>query len=172
MIYTLPGRKPSIHENTFIAPSADIIGSVSIDINCSIWFNTVLRGEADRLTIGHDSNIQDNSVLHTDPGIELEIGNYVTVGHCVMLHGCKIGDYSLIGIGSTILNNASIGRYCLVGANTLITECKTFPDYSLIMGSPGKVIRSLNDREIRALEQSAATYVTKIELYKQIDKID
>jgi carbonic anhydrase/acetyltransferase-like protein (isoleucine patch superfamily) len=160
VIARLGDRQPVIEgSGHFIAPNATIIGSVRIKAGASIWFNAVLRGDNDWIEIGENSNVQDASVLHTDPGIVLNVGNNVTVGHRVMLHGCEIGDGSLVGIGSTILNKAVIGKACLVGAHSLITEGKRFPDGVLIVGSPAKVVRELDANERNMLLQSAAVYV-------------
>ena len=160
MIYALGDRKPEFEgSGHFVADNATVIGSVRLGDSASVWFNCVLRGDNDWLVVGERSNIQDGSVLHTDDGIELVIGKNVTVGHKVMLHGCTIGDNSLIGIGSTVLNKAQIGNNCIVGANSLVTEGKTFPDGSLILGSPAKVARSLSDEEIAFIKWSADIYV-------------
>ena len=160
MIYTLGDRAPILEgAGHFIADNATVIGSVRLGDQASVWFNCVLRGDNDWLTIGARSNIQDGSVLHTDEGIELIVGAGVTVGHKVMLHGCSIGDNSLIGIGSSVLNGAQIGRDCLVGAHALVTENKVFPDRSLILGAPAKVVRELSDEEIAHIRWSADVYV-------------
>ena len=160
MILALGEREPVIEgDGHFIAGNASVIGSVRLRDRSSVWFNCVLRGDNDWIDIGERSNIQDNSVLHTDPGLELVVGNGVTVGHRVMLHGCRVGDNSLIGIGSTILNGATIGSNCVVGAHSLITENKEFPDGSLIMGAPAKVARPLSDDEVEMLKRSADIYV-------------
>lgn len=167
MIYTLEGRAPKfLGPDYFIADSASVIGSVTLHQNASIWFNCVVRGDTDDLIIGENTNIQDGSVLHTDPGIQLRIGRDVTVGHMVMLHGCEIGDNSLIGIKSVILNNARIGRNCIIGANTLITEGKQIPDNSLVMGSPGKVVRQVTPEEAKVLTLQAAHYVENARRYR------
>ncbi len=171
MIYTLPDRSPDIHPSSFIAPSADIIGSVHIGACASIWFNTVLRGDNDDITIGQNSNVQDGSVLHTDPGLPLWVDDNVTIGHSVMLHGCRIGCYSLIGIGTTILNHATIGERCLVGAHSLITEGKCFPDRTLILGAPAKAVRALTDQEVHNLNQAPALYTDKIPRYRHLQAI-
>ena len=168
MIYTLANRRPTIHADSFIAPSAELIGSVDIGRHASIWFNTTLRGDNDLIRVGARANVQDNSMLHVDPGAPLTIEADVTIGHGVMLHGCRIGAGSLVGIGSIILNHAELGASCLVGANTLITEGKTFPANSLILGSPGKVVRQLNAEEIHGLRQAAQLYVDKIAAYRQL----
>jgi carbonic anhydrase/acetyltransferase-like protein (isoleucine patch superfamily) len=160
VIASLGERKPVIQgSGQFIAPNATIVGSVRIRAGVSIWYNAVLRGDNDWIDIGENSNIQDGSILHTDPGMALKIGSNVTVGHRVMLHGCEIGDGSLIGIGSTVLNKAKIGRQSLVGAHSLVTEGKSFPDGVLIVGSPAKVVRELNDQERELLLRSADIYV-------------
>jgi len=160
MIYSLGDREPEFEgDGHFVAPSASIIGSVTLKQGASVWFNAVLRGDNDLIEIGRNSNIQDGAVLHTDPGIELIVGDNVTVGHRAMLHGCTIGNNSLIGIGSTILNHAKIGGDCLVGAHSLITEGKEFPDGVLILGSPAKMIRELTEQEMESLKSSADVYV-------------
>lgn len=168
MIYSLDERRVEFHgEDWFIADNATVIGSVILKNNASVWFNAVVRGDNDVITIGENSNIQDSSILHTDPGILLTIGNGVTVGHLVMLHGCTIGDNSLIGIKSVILNNVVIGKNCLIGAKTLIPEGKVIPDGSLVLGSPGKVVRELSEADIQRLQVSAANYVRSFKRYKQ-----
>ena len=160
MIASLGERRPEfIGDGQYIAPNASIIGSVRLKSNASVWFNAVLRGDNDWVEIGVNSNIQDGSVLHADPGLPLTIGDDVTVGHMVMLHGCTIGDNSLIGIGATVLNSARIGDNCIVGAHALITEGKSFPDGVLILGSPAKVARELEPHEIEMLKASAQVYV-------------
>ena len=160
MIYSLEDRVPVLEgDGQFIAGNAGIIGSVRLKANASVWFNAVLRGDNDWIVVGANSNIQDAAVLHVDPGIPLHIGDYVTAGHKVMLHGCTIADNSLIGIGSIILNHAKVGQNSIVGANSLITEGKEFPDGVLIVGSPAKVVRDLSDDEIRHITWSAEHYV-------------
>lgn len=160
MMYSLAQFNPVLEGDAqWVAPSASVIGKVILAAQSSIWFGAVVRGDMDTIRIGERSNIQDNSVLHTDAGIALTIGDDVTVGHRVMLHGCTIGNGSLIGIGSTILNNAVIGEECLVGAHSLVTEGKSFPPGSLIMGSPAKVVRALTETEKSMLKASAAHYV-------------
>lgn len=168
MIYSLGDRKIAYHgEDWFIADNATVIGSVVLKNNASIWFNAVIRGDNDVMTIGENSNIQDGAILHTDPGILLTIGKDVTVGHLAMLHGCEVGDNSLIGIKSLIMNRAVIGKNCLIGANSLIPEGKVIPDGSLVMGSPGKVVRTLSDAEIENLRLSAARYVENFKRFKR-----
>ena len=167
MIYSLGEKKITTDgENFWIAPNAAVIGSVILKKNANIWFNTTLRGDNDPIIVGENSNIQDGSVCHTDDGMPLTIGDNVTVGHKVILHSCFIGDNSLIGMGSTILNKAKIGNNCLVGANTLITEGKVFPDNSMIVGSPGKVKRELTEQEIQIINLSALHYVENMKRFK------
>ncbi|MEN5229214.1 gamma carbonic anhydrase family protein [Brevundimonas naejangsanensis] len=160
-VYSLGDSKPQLppEGEYWIAPSATVLGNVILHRGASIWFNAVLRGDNDPIVIGADSNIQDGSILHTDLGSPLTIGAGVTVGHKVMLHGCEIGDNSLIGIGAVILNGARIGKNCLIGANALITEGKVIPDNSLVMGQPGKVVRELEEGQIEGLRMSAQHYV-------------
>lgn len=167
MIYSLGDRKVEIRgEDWWVADSATVIGSVVLENNASIWWGAVLRGDNDLITIGENSNIQDLSVLHTDPGVPLTVGRDVTVGHKVMLHGCTIGDGSLIGINSVILNGARIGKGCLIGANSLIPEGKEIPDGSLVMGSPGKVVRELSEEQQQGLLLSAQGYVANFKRFK------
>ncbi len=167
-VFKLADKEPRIAESAWIAPNATVIGDVRLGENSSIWWNATLRGDNDPIEIGANSNIQDGSVLHTDEGVPLRIGANVTVGHLVMLHGCSVGDGSLIGIGSVILNRAVIGKGCIVGANTLIPEGKVFPDHVLIVGSPGKVVRELSADEVARLQASAAHYVANAERYRQM----
>lgn len=166
-IFTLGDKRPQLGSNVWIAPNATVIGDIRLADNASVWWNAVLRGDNDPIHIGANTNIQDGSVLHTDEGIPMHIGADVTVGHLVMLHGCTVGDGSLVGIGSVILNRAVIGKSCIVGANTLIPEGKVFPDRVLIVGSPGKVIRELSDEEVLRLRKSAAHYVNNASRYRE-----
>lgn len=166
-VYLIGDKKPQISASAWVAPNATVIGDVCLAAGSSIWWNAVLRGDNDPISIGENSNIQDGSVLHTDEGVPMNIGANVTVGHLVMLHGCTVGDGSLIGIGSIILNRAVIGRGSIVGANTLIPEGKTYPDRVLIVGSPGKVVRELNDEEVARLLGSAAHYVDNARRYRE-----
>ncbi|MEM7193711.1 MAG: gamma carbonic anhydrase family protein [Pseudomonadota bacterium] len=168
MIYSLNRICPEIHDDCFIAPSADIIGSVIVSEKASVWFNATIRGDNDVINIGFGSNVQDNAVLHTDPGLPLTIGQNVTIGHSVVLHGCTIGNGSLIGIGSVVLNHASIGESSLVGARSLVTEGKSFPPRSLILGSPAKAVRELTDDEVEGLAMSANSYQEKSRLYREL----
>jgi carbonic anhydrase/acetyltransferase-like protein (isoleucine patch superfamily) len=160
MLYELDGVAPTLaDESAWVADTAAVIGNVHMARNSSVWFGATLRGDNEPITIGEDSNVQDGSVIHTDPGAPCTIGKGVTIGHQVMLHGCNIGDYSLVGIGTTILNRSKIGKYCIVGAGSLITEGKTFEDGMLIVGSPARAIRPLKDHEKSMLEMSAKIYV-------------
>ncbi|MBK6638327.1 MAG: gamma carbonic anhydrase family protein [Rhodocyclaceae bacterium] len=163
--YAIGEKTPKLGSGAWIADNATVIGDVRLGDNASIWFSAVLRGDNDPISIGKNSNIQDGSVLHTDIGAPLTVGENVTVGHMVMLHGCTVGDGSLIGIKSVILNRAVIGKSCLIGANTLIPEGKVIPDRSLVMGSPGKVVRELTDQEVASLAMSAAHYVENAKRY-------
>lgn len=159
-IYSLDGVKPELASTFYwVADSAVVIGKVRLEENTGIWFGAVLRGDNEPIIVGEGSNIQENSVLHTDPGFPLTIGKGCTIGHKAMLHGCTIGDNSLVGMSSTILNGAVIGRNCLIGAGTLITEGKQIPDNSLVIGTPGKVVRELTEADIERLKRSAKHYV-------------
>ena len=160
-IYALGDSKPQLPPlgEYWVAPSASVIGNVILHTNASVWFGAVLRGDNDPITVGPDSNIQDGSVLHTDMGSPLTLGRGVTVGHKAMLHGCEVGDYSLIGIGAVVLNGVKIERNCIIGANALITEGKVIPDNSLVVGQPGKVVRERDPAHIAVLQMSAEHYV-------------
>ena len=158
MFYDLKDKKPKNSGENWVAPNAVIIGDVTLEKNTSIWFNATLRGDEDNIHIGEGSNIQDGSVLHTDIGYPLKVGKNVTVGHMVMLHGCSIDDNSLIGIGAVILNNAKIGKKCIIGAKSLITENKEIPDNSLVVGSPGRVIRKVTEEETKQILKNAEIY--------------
>ena len=158
MFYDLKDKKPKSSGENWVAPNATIIGDVTLEKNSSIWFNAVLRGDIENVLIGEGSNVQDGSVLHTDPGYPLKVGKNVTIGHLVMLHGCTIGDNSLIGIGAVILNNAKIGNNCIIGAKTLIAENKEIPDDSLVVGSPGRIIRKVTEDEKKAVLENTKHY--------------
>lgn len=168
MIYCLGEHTPEFRgEDFFVADNATVIGSVILENNVSIWFNAVLRGDNEIITIGENSNVQDGVVMHTDiDGFGVTIGKGVTVGHQAMLHGCEIGDNSLVGINAVILDGVKIGKNCLIGANSLITAGKEIPDGSLVMGSPGKVVRPLTPEEVSELEHSALLYVDNFKRYK------
>ena len=165
-IYSLGDRKPVLGRDSWVAPNATVIGDVILGDEASIWWNAVVRGDNDAITIGTGSNIQDGSVLHADEGVPLTLGARVTVGHLVMLHGCTVGEESLIGIKSVILNRAVIGRHCIIGANSLIPEGKVIPERSLVMGSPGKVVRQLTDEEVERLRLAAQGYVENVRRYR------
>ena len=158
-IYQLDDHTPDVHESTWIADSAQVMGAVSLHANTSVWFNAVIRGDTETITIGEGSNIQDLAVIHADNGLPVVVGKHVTVGHQVMLHGCTIGDESLIGIAAVVLNGARIGKNCVVGAGSVVTEGKEFPDGSLIMGTPAKVVRELTPEQIEGLRMSAKHYM-------------
>ena len=157
-IYLLGSKTPKIADSAWVAPDANIIGNVELEEKVSVWFGGTLRGDNELIKIGKGSNIQENTVMHTDLGFPLQVGTNCTIGHKVILHGCKVGDHSLIGMGATVLNGAKIGCNCLIGAGALITENKIIPDGSLVVGVPGKIIRSLSNKEIMSLEQSALHY--------------
>ena len=159
MLYELEGRKPVLEGDNFVAPNAAVIGSVLMKRGASVWWGCTLRGDNELITVGENVNVQDGSVIHTDLGIPVVLAKNVSVGHMVMLHGCTIGDETLIGIGAVVLNGAKIGKNCLVGAGSLVTEGKEFPDGSMIMGSPAKVVRELSPAQIEGLRQSARHYV-------------
>ncbi len=165
-IYQLDEDTPQIHASAWVAESAEVMGRVSLGQRSSVWFNTVLRADNEALVIGEETNIQDGTVLHCDPGKPLRIGNRVTVGYNVMLHGCTVGDGSLIGIGAVILNEAVIGKQCLVGAGALVTEGKVFPDGSMILGSPAKAVKQLSPEQIEGLERIAQGYVRNAERFR------
>jgi carbonic anhydrase/acetyltransferase-like protein (isoleucine patch superfamily) len=167
VIYSLGDKRVDIRaDDYFIADNATVIGSVIIENNVSIWFNVVIRGDNDPIFIGEGTNIQDGSVLHTDDGVPLTIGRGVTVGHKAMLHGCTIGDDSLIGINAVVLNRARVGRNCIIGANALIPEGKEIPDNSLVMGAPGKVVRELTEGHSTAVKLSGLHYISNFKRYK------
>lgn len=165
-LFSLESKQPVVADTAWVADNATVIGDVKLGDGASVWFNAVVRGDCDTITVGARSNVQDGSVLHADIGVPLTIGDDVTIGHMVMLHGCTVGEGSLIGIKSVILNRAVIGKSCIIGANTLIPEGKVIPDRSLVMGSPGKVVRELNDQEVAMLRMSAAHYVHNAERFR------
>ncbi len=165
-IYKLDALTPNVHSTAWVADSAQVIGNVVVGQDASIWFGVVARGDTSSISIGNGSNIQDASVLHADVGKPLTIGAHVTVGHKVMLHGCTVGDGSLIGIGAVVLNGAKIGKGCIVGAGSLVTEGKEFPDGTLIVGSPAKVVRELTDQQQASLLVSALHYVENAKRFR------
>jgi carbonic anhydrase/acetyltransferase-like protein (isoleucine patch superfamily) len=168
MIYNLGVRHVQLRgSGHYIAPSAVVVGSVILEHQVSVWFNVVIRGDNEDIELGPRCNVQDSSVLHTDEGVPLRVGASVSVGHLAMLHGCVIGEGSLIGIKAVILNHAVIGRECLIGANTLIAEGKVIPDRSLVVGSPGKVVRTLTPDEVAGLRGIADHYVENAERYRR-----
>ena len=167
MLYKLGEDEPILDGNYYVSDSASVLGKVRLCNDSSVWFGAILRGDTELITIGEGSNVQDGSVLHTDLGYPLDIGKDVTIGHKVMLHGCTIGDGSLIGINSVVLNGAKIGKGCLIGANALITEGMEIPDGSLVMGSPGKIRGELNDDQKKGLLLSAKHYVENAKRFKQ-----
>ena len=165
MKYRLGDACVDTHPDSWTAPNATLIGNVRLEESASVWFNAVLRGDNELILIGKDSNVQDGAVMHTDMGYPLTLGTGVTIGHNAMLHGCTVGDYSLIGINAVILNGAKIGKHCIIGANALIGEGKVIPEGSLVMGSPGKVVRDLTDEQKALLQAGAAHYVKNAQRY-------
>ena len=165
-LYQLDAHCPEVADSAWIADNAQVMGAVKVAADASVWFGVTVRGDTESITIGEGSNIQDGSVMHADHGKPLTVGKHVTVGHMVMLHGCTIGDESLIGIGAVVLNGAKIGKNCLVGAGSLVTEGKEFPDGSMIMGSPAKVVRELTAEQIQGLRLSALHYIENARRFK------
>lgn len=168
MLYELGDLKPVLKDpNVFVAENATVIGHVVLEANSSVWFNVVIRGDNELIHVGEESNIQDGTVLHTDPGHPMTLGRGVTVGHKAMLHGCSIGDFSLIGINAVVLNGAKIGKHCLIGANALVPEGMVIPDNSLVVGSPAKIKRELSVNQQKMLEISADHYVRNADRYRR-----
>lgn len=167
MLYQLDDMQVRLPESYFIAESAVVIGNVALGHDASIWFNAIIRGDSELIVIGEGCNIQDGAILHTDPGYPMTLGKGVTVGHKAMLHGCNVGAYSLIGINAVVLNGAKIGSHCVIGANALVTEDMEIPDGSLVVGSPGKIKRSLTPEQQQALETQAQHYVQNGHRFKQ-----
>lgn len=165
MKYRLGQSSVDVHPESWVAPNATLVGKVKLEQGASVWFGAVLRGDNELIHIGEQSNVQDGTVMHTDMGSPLTVGKGVTIGHNAMLHGCTVGDYSLIGINAVVLNGAKIGKYCIIGANALIGEGKEIPDGSLVVGSPGKVVRELSEAQKNMLEASAAHYVHNAQRY-------
>ena len=167
MFYDLENKKVKNAGENWVAPNASIIGDVTLEKNTSIWFNATLRGDIENIYVGEGSNVQDGCVLHTDPDYPLKIGKGVTIGHLVMLHGCTIGNNSLIGIGAVILNGAKIGNNCIIGAKALVTENKIIPNNSLVVGSPGKIVRQITDNESKLINENAIQYQKKSKKYSK-----
>jgi len=165
-IYQLGETSPDIADTAWVADSAQVIGNVSLADGASAWFGVVMRGDTERIVIGKNTNVQDGSVIHADPGFPTVLEDNVTVGHQVMLHGCTIGEGSLIGIQAVVLNGAKIGKHCLVGAGSLVTENKEFPDGSMILGSPAKVVRALTPEQMEGLQRTALHYVENAKRYR------
>lgn len=165
-IFQLGEHVPRIHSDAWVAEQAQVIGQVQLDRGASVWFGATLRGDNALIHLGENSNVQESAVLHTDPGLELIVGSHCVIGHQATLHGCTIGDGSLIGIQAIVLNHARIGRHCLIGAGALIPEGKDIPERSLVMGAPGKVIRELTDDEIAQLRRNAEHYAQRAAMYR------
>ena len=172
MKYSLAERKVVTKGEHWIAPGASVIGSVTLENNASVWFNAVVRGDNEQITIGENSQVQDGAVLHADPGFPCTLGKNVSIGHLAMVHGCTVGDGTLVGIKSVILNGAVIGKNCLIGANALVGEGKVIPDGSLVIGSPGKVARKLTDEEIARINATAGNYVNRFKRYQSGLKVE
>ncbi|WP_372657259.1 gamma carbonic anhydrase family protein [Hydrogenophaga sp.] len=166
-IYELDGTAPRVADSAWVAENAQVMGNVVLAEDSSVWFGVTIRGDTETISVGRGSNVQDGSVLHADVGFPLVIGEHVTVGHQVMLHGCTIGDQSLVGIGAVVLNGAKIGKHCLVGAGSLVTEGKEFPDGSMILGRPARVVKSLTPEQIEGLRTSAEHYIENAERYRK-----
>jgi carbonic anhydrase/acetyltransferase-like protein (isoleucine patch superfamily) len=166
-LYELDGMAPKVAASAWVADNAQVMGDVVLGEDSSVWFGATLRGDTETITVGRGSNIQDGSVLHADIGFPMTVGENVTVGHQVMLHGCTIGDGSLIGIGAVVLNGAKIGKHCLVGAGSLVTEGKEFPDGSMILGSPARAVKSLTPEQIDSLRMSAKHYIANAARYRK-----
>ncbi|MGR3713594.1 MAG: gamma carbonic anhydrase family protein [Shimia sp.] len=172
-LYELGDLRPRVDKSAWVAPDANVIGNIVLEANASVWFGCTLRGDNEEIRIGEGSNVQESTVMHTDPGFGLTIGVNCTIGHKAMLHGCQIGDGSLIGMGATVLNGAKIGKNCLIGAGALITEGKVIPDGSLVMGAPGKVVRMLDEVAIKGLQMSALHYQSNARRFaSDLRKID
>ncbi|UJJ30679.1 gamma carbonic anhydrase family protein [Halopseudomonas maritima] len=171
MKYSLGEDRVQMAEDAWIADNAAVIGKVTLEAGANVWFGAVIRGDVERITVGEHSNVQDGAVMHADSGVPLTLGKGITVGHNAMLHGCTVGDYSLIGINAVVLNGAKIGKHCIIGANSLIPEGKEIPDGSLVMGSPGKVVKTLNEQQKKMLELSAAHYVQNAKRFREQLKV-
>lgn len=165
-LYALDGHAPQLHDDTWVAPDANLIGKVVLESGASVWFGTTIRADHEEIRIGEGSNVQENCVMHIDAGFPLIIGKGCTIGHKVMLHGCTIGDNTLVGMGATILNGARIGRNCLIGAGALVTENKEIPDNSLVMGAPGKVVREVDAANAQRIAMSARHYEEHMRLFR------
>lgn len=166
-IYQYDGQQPDIHESSYVAEDATVIGKVVLHEGSSVWPQAVLRGDNEVIEIGGGSNVQEGAVLHTDPGFPLKVGDNVTIGHQAMLHGCTVGDGTLIGIQAVVLNGVVIGKNCLVGAGAVVTEGKVFPDNSLIIGAPAKVVRELSEETVAKFHENARDYVERAQKHKQ-----
>eukprot|EP00929_Paragymnodinium_shiwhaense_P117251 TRINITY_DN8763_c0_g1_i1.p1 TRINITY_DN8763_c0_g1~~TRINITY_DN8763_c0_g1_i1.p1 ORF type:complete len:182 (-),score=31.38 TRINITY_DN8763_c0_g1_i1:185-730(-) len=170
--FAYQGHKPVVHESAWVAPTAAVIGRVTCEAESNIWFGAVLRGDNEDIVIGPRANVQDNAVIHVDPSAPCHIGKDVTIGHLAMLHGCTIGENSLVGIGAVILNNAKIGKNCLIAANALIGENKVIPDNSVVMGAPGKVVKEVTPEMAEGFRANADSYVKKIQTYRDLELLD
>ena len=172
MVHSFEGRTPHVKDSAFIAWNAEVIGSVDLAAETSVWYSASIRGDIDTISIGWGSNVQDNAALHVDEGVPLAVGSDVTIGHGAIVHGCTIGDTTLIGMGAIILNGAIIGKECIVGAGALVTEGKQFPDRSLIVGAPAKVVRNITNDEIEKIRLNAEHYRTRGRLHARATEQD
>ncbi|MBV1927045.1 MAG: gamma carbonic anhydrase family protein [Rhodobacteraceae bacterium] len=170
-IYALNGVTPQLDDDTWVAPDANVIGNVVLEQGVSIWFGATMRADHEEIRIGVGSNVQESTVMHVDPGYPLSIGKNCTIGHKVMLHGCTIGDNTLIGMGATVLNGAKIGNNCLIGAGALITENKVIPDGSLVMGAPGKIVREMDEQALAMLPRAAGNYQKNMKMFRETLKV-
>lgn len=170
-IYALGEKSPTIHPDTWVAPDANVIGQVVMEAGTSVWFGTTIRADHEKIHIGKGSNVQENCVMHVDPGFPMTIGTNCTIGHKVMLHGCTVGDNSLIGMGATVLNGAKIGKNCLIGAGALVTEGKDIPDGSVVMGTPGRVVRQLDGKAQKMLATAASHYHENMVIFREQLKV-
>lgn len=171
MLYTIGERRPDIAPDAYVAPSADLIGSVRLGAEASVWFNVVLRGDNDWIDIGSGSNIQDGSVIHTDEGVPTKLGARVTVGHMAFLHCCTVGDESMIANGAMVLDRSVIGRHCIIAAGALVPPDKEIPDGSVVMGSPGKIVREVTERDLALIRGAATSYARRAQQYRESLKV-
>ena len=173
MIYSLDDKRlDTASDEYYVAPSACLIGNVRLGVGASVWFNCVIRGDTDWIIVGDGSNIQDGTVIHTDAGYPVRLGSKVSIGHHAMLHGCTVDDSSMIANGAIVLDRVSIGKRCLIAAGALVTPGKVIPDNSVVMGAPGKVVREINERDLAMIDEAAAHYVARVQLYRRALAID
>ena len=173
MIYTLGDRRlETANDEYYVAPSASVIGTVRLGVGASVWFNSVIRGDTDWIMVGDGSNVQDGTVIHTDAGFPVRLGANVSIGHHAMLHGCTVGDSSMIANGAIVLDRVSVGKRCVIAAGALVTPGKIIPDNSVVMGAPGKIVREVDERDLAMIDGAAAHYVARVQLYRRALAID